>query len=149
MKELIKGEPKRQENIDKVDFEILGNIEGMSMADRFNLYYVQSIGDIVKTVNNEINKINKVDRRAVHGIENRDIMENFVPVNVVDLEQIVMKLPRKKGTEEGITSDILKRLLQVVKVKVEFTEIINDSLGDGIFPERWKTSRPCIQGVPQ
>lgn len=33
MKELIKGEPKRQENIDKVDFEILGNIEGMSMAD--------------------------------------------------------------------------------------------------------------------
>lgn len=62
-----------------------------------------------------------------------------MPVNVVDLEQIVMKLPRKKGTEEGITSDI-KRLLQVVKVKVEFTEIINDSLGDGIFPESWKTS---------
>lgn len=78
MKELIKGEPKRQENIDKVGFEILRNIEGMSMADRFNLYYVQSIGDIVKTVNNEINKINKVDRRAVHGIENRGIMENFV-----------------------------------------------------------------------
>jgi len=36
------------------------------------------------------------------------IIENFEMINVEDLEEIVMRLSKKKGTEEGITSDILK-----------------------------------------
>lgn len=35
-------------------------------------------------------------------------MENFEMVSIEHLEEIVMGLPKKKGTEEGITSDILK-----------------------------------------
>lgn len=44
----------------------------------------------------------------------------------------------KKGTEEGIISDILKVTSCVIKE--EFVDIINNSLREGCFPESWKTS---------
>ncbi|XP_070165611.1 uncharacterized protein [Polyergus mexicanus] len=54
------------------------------------------------------------------------------------LEEIVMGLPKKKGTEEGITSDILKAAFCVIKE--EFVDIINNSLKEGCCPKSWKTS---------
>jgi len=35
-------------------------------------------------------------------------MENFEMVGIENVERVIMKLPKKKGTEEGITNDILK-----------------------------------------
>jgi len=48
-----------------------------------------------------------------------------------------MSLPRKKGTDEGITSDISKAYFCVISE--EFTRLINNSLNKGTCPERWKT----------
>jgi len=49
-----------------------------------------------------------------------------------------MSLPRKKGTDEGITSDILKACFCVIGEKL--TRLINDSLHKGTCPEGWRTS---------
>lgn len=62
----------------------------------------------------------------------------FEPVIVQKLEHIVMTLPRKKGTDEGISSGILKMSSHVIKD--ELLRIVNDSLIGGICPEGWKTS---------
>lgn len=42
------------------------------------------------------------------------------------LEEIVMELSKKKGTNEGIISDILKTAFYIIKN--EFIDIINSSL---------------------
>lgn len=45
-------------------------------------------------------------------------MENFECVNIKTLEKIVMGLPSKKGTDEGISSDILKTAFSVISEKL-------------------------------
>jgi len=62
----------------------------------------------------------------------------FESINIQKLEQIVMALPQKKGTDEGISSDILKMSFRVIKD--ELLRVINDLLINGICPEGWKTS---------
>lgn len=136
LKELIKGEQRGSENIDNVDFEVLEDIEECNIADKFNIYYVKSISNIVQSISNK--GIEGTGRRPIYVIETKGIMENFEPISASDLEQIVRELPRKNGTEEGINSDILKMVLPVIKD--EFVGVINDSLRTGKFPEGWKTS---------
>ncbi|XP_025263168.1 uncharacterized protein LOC112637508 [Camponotus floridanus] len=79
-----------------------------------------------------------VNKKIIYIIKNERIMENFETVKLEQLEKIVMGLPKKKGTEEGITSDILKAVFSVIKE--EFANIINNSLREGLCPEGWKTS---------
>ncbi|XP_020296456.1 uncharacterized protein LOC109861291, partial [Pseudomyrmex gracilis] len=93
-----------------------------------------SIKDIIESVgNSESKSIN-----TIYVIENRGVIEMFESISVQKLEQIVMALPQKKGTDEGISSDILKMSLHVIKN--ELLKVINDSLIKGICPEEWKTS---------
>lgn len=54
------------------------------------------------------------------------------------LRKVIMGLPNKKGTEEGISSDMLKAVFDAIKS--EFVGLINDSLRIGQYPEGWKTS---------
>jgi len=68
--------------------------------------------------------------------KNKEIMENFEMIRIEDLERVVMELPKKKGTEERITSDILKFHV----IKELFVDIINSSLRESYCPEGWKTS---------
>lgn len=79
-----------------------------------------------------------MSRRIIYIIENTRIIEHFEMISVGELEEIVMRLPKKKGTEEGITTDILKSAFYVIKD--EFVEVINNSLREGCCPESWKTS---------
>ncbi|XP_011632002.1 uncharacterized protein LOC105423786 [Pogonomyrmex barbatus] len=84
-------------------------------------------------------------KRIIYAIENMETMENFEGITVEHLEKIIKGLPNKKGTEEGITSDILKATFCVIKE--EFVDIINNSLRDGCCPESWKTS--TIISIPK
>lgn len=59
-------------------------------------------------------------------------------IDIRGLERIVMSLPNKKGTKEGITTEVLKTVFYVIKD--EFIEVINDSLKMGCCPGGWKTS---------
>ena len=140
LKEIIRGEPVGTKEIENIDFEILDNIDystiGCNIADKFNLYYIQSINSIVESIIGD--KPAYAGKRIIYAIENRENMENFERVTIEHLEEIVKGLPKKKGTEEGITSDILKEAFCVIKE--EFVDIINNSLRDGCCPEDWKTS---------
>jgi len=75
-------------------------------------------------------------KKIIYIIENKGIMEDFETVKLEQLEKVVLGLPKKQDTEEGITSDILKAAFSVIKE--EFAYIINISLREG--PEDWKTS---------
>ncbi|XP_025268586.1 uncharacterized protein LOC112639318 [Camponotus floridanus] len=90
-----------------------------------------------------IDSIKKVDdqrstRRTMHTCENIEVLEYFNPINANELETVVMNLPVKKGTEEGISVDVLK--IAFCAIKDEFTEVINKSLMIGECPNSWKTS---------
>jgi len=136
LKEIIRGEPTGTKKIENIDFEILDNTEGCNIADKFNLYYIQSIDSIVKSINR--GNLGSPGKRIIFVIESEEIMENFEMIRIEHLQKIVMELPKKRGTEEGITSDILKAVFYVIKE--EFVDIINNSLREGCCPEGWKTS---------
>lgn len=136
LKEIVRGEPVSTKEIKDIDFEILGNTEECNIADKFNLYYIQSINSIIKSVGE--GKFDNTGKKVIYVIENKEIMENFEMISVEHLEEVIMNLPKKKGTEEGITSDILKTAFHIIKE--EFVDIINKSLREGCCPEGWKTS---------
>lgn len=58
-------------------------------------------------------------------------MDSFEIIRVEELEKIVVGLPKKRKTEEGINSDILTFYV----IKKEFVDIINKSLKEGYCPE--------------
>ena len=144
LKEIIRGEPVSLKKVGNIDFEILDDTEECNIADKFNLYYIQSIDNIVKSIKVDksgsdiIDHWMNVNKKIIYIIENKGIMENFEIIKIEQLEKVVMGLPKKKGTEEGITSDILKAAFSVIKE--EFVNIINNSLREGFCPESWKTS---------
>lgn len=135
LKEILKGEVLDVKVIDKIDFEGTITNKGINIEDKFNEYYVNSIVNIV-------NSIKKVDdqrsTRRTCSSENKGVLEYFNPINTSELETVVMNLPVKKGTEEGISVDVLKTAWCVIKD--EFIEIINKSLLMGKCPDGWKTS---------
>ncbi|XP_011699463.1 PREDICTED: uncharacterized protein LOC105456838, partial [Wasmannia auropunctata] len=134
LKEVLRGEYTGSRESDEIDFELLENIGDCSIANRFNEYYIQSINVI-------INSIGTSDSRSMEcndAIVSESVMDNFDLINVQKLEQIIMALPKKKGTDEGISSDILKTSFHVIKE--ELVRVINELLSNGICPEGWKVS---------
>lgn len=134
LKQIIRGESTGVKEINNVDFEILENKKECNLAEKFNLYYIQSIEDIIKSIEVYDNS----GQRTIYVIENKGSIENFEPIDMHKLELIVNNLPRKKGTDEGISSDILKVALYTIND--EFLRVVNNSLGRGVCPEGWKTS---------
>ncbi|XP_024877360.1 uncharacterized protein LOC112458149, partial [Temnothorax curvispinosus] len=138
LKEVINGEQggaEDRECYDSIDFEILDDVKDCDTTDKFNEYYVKSIGNIVKSIDSK--GLVVTDSKTNFVFECKETMDSFEPITVGDLERIVNGLPQKKGTEEGISSSILKMALVI---KDEFAEVINDSLRTGICPDSWKTS---------
>lgn len=45
LKEIIKGEPMKRKVMENIDFEILDSINGCNIADKFNLFYIESINN--------------------------------------------------------------------------------------------------------
>jgi len=65
-------------------------------------------------------------------------LKKFQIVEVKNLKNIVRKLPNKAGTEEGITVEIMKLVIEVADKQI--ANIVNKSLELGIFPYEWKES---------
>lgn len=53
-------------------------------------------------------------------------------------KDIVIKLPNKSGTEEGITVEVMKFVVEIAGHKIAY--IVNRLLDQGIFPDEWKES---------
>lgn len=54
-------------------------------------------------------------KKTIYSIEKRGELEKFELIMAEQLEIIIRELPKKKGTEEGISSDILKMVFCVIK----------------------------------
>lgn len=128
---MMKQESVGTREIKEVNFEMLGNAEGSNITEKFNLFYLQSIDNIVSSI--EGNNCKKMDNRIVYDVENRADINQFEMINLKELEEIVMNLPNRAGTEEGITGDILKKVFRIIGR--EFVEVINDSLTRGCCPK--------------
>ncbi|KMQ82957.1 hypothetical protein RF55_21353, partial [Lasius niger] len=138
LKELIRGESAGKKKSENIYFEELENVEGYSIADKFNLYCINNINDIVQSIDEDRSE-------ETYIVSGQEVIENFERIEIKHLHEIIMGLPRKKDTEEGITSDILKAAFGVIKK--EFVNIINSSLEEGNFPEGWKTATIQIEFI--
>lgn len=138
LKEVVKGENANKSSTDRIDFEGINVNEEMSAADKFNKYYIKSIDNIISS----IRQVGIHSRDGVGAYnsnkKSKGVIEYFDPTDTAELEKIVIKLPKKKGTEEGISVDVIKAAFHTIKE--EFVEIINRSLALGECPNGWKTS---------
>lgn len=66
LKELVKEEPIGAKEINSIDFEILDKTIECSLADKFNMYYIQSIQNIVESIEGTNRDVNR--RRSIYVI---------------------------------------------------------------------------------
>lgn len=95
LKEVIKGEQIGLNITENIDFEILENINECNIADKFNLFYVQSIENIVKSIRERKHRANNNNRTLIV-IDSIGSMDEFELINVGKLESIIMGLRKKK-----------------------------------------------------
>lgn len=136
LKEIIRGGPIGTKVVENIDFEILDNNIKCGTADKFNLYYIQSIRDIIQSIDK--NYTTSTNKRTIYCIDKKGELEKFESVTIEQIKRIITELPKKKGTEEGITSDILKTVSCVIGK--EYCDILNKSLSEGCCLKEWKTS---------
>jgi len=142
LKEIIKGEPSSGKRMEDINFESLDNTEEGNVADKFNQFYIKSIDSIIRSIG-EIPDSSQED--AIEDSETGMSLQHFDAVSVYEVEEIIRQLPRKRGTDEGISTDIMKTAWHAIKN--EFVDIINSSLSEGICLEDWKTS--TIKPIPK
>lgn len=109
--------------------KIIDNDNGI--ANAFNEYFVKSVNDIIRDINSR-----EIDLDMTKETEHK--FEKFKLISINTLNKLVNELPKKKGTSEGISSDILKLVVEVAPMKM--CKIINDSLQHGYVPSGWKHS---------
>jgi len=98
----------------KSDTGDIKNIEEGNLANKFNLYYIQNIDNLIKSIGGNVIS----DQIKVYTIVTRkDSVKDFESINVQKLEKIVTELAHKKKIEEGITSEILKVSFHVIRKK--------------------------------
>jgi len=92
LKEIIRNKPIGTKEIENIEFGILSDMEG---CNQFNLRYVQSINNIIKSIDGGF-KSGGAYKKIIYVIENKEIMENEM-VRIKDLERVVMELKKKHG----------------------------------------------------
>jgi len=125
LKEMLKI-PRIIGNIKSYNAEINNNVK--EMADEFNKYFLDSITEIA-TGNGE-------DDLPIGNEHPICVFEQFDTIHERDLRNMVGKLINKAGTEEGVTVEIMKLVMEVAGETVCY--IVNRLLQDSIVPEKWK-----------
>lgn len=107
------------------------------MAEIFNKYFVNSVTQLrnYEWIEDGLECVTYTD----------NTMEVFQKIEDESLKSIVRKLPNKSGTEEGITVEVMKFVVEVAGHKIAY--IVNRLLEQGIFPDEWKES--VIVPVPK
>ncbi|XP_015596060.1 uncharacterized protein LOC107268120 [Cephus cinctus] len=113
LKEILRGVNVSKNEVVDLDLELdATKLESnISVADKFNINIVY---------------------------ENEQWLDEFKPIDIVELQKIISKLPKKTGTEEEISSSILKTAREIIQD--DFIDIINTSFKEGQCPRHWKTS---------
>lgn len=118
---------------------IISNVE--EMANKFNCYFVNSVKQL------RIEYSGDGPKNNIIRFEN-NTFEVFKKIEIQWLYRVVSKLANKAGTEEGITVEIMKL---VVDAAEKVFQILNRSLEEGMFPNEWKEATvvavPKVQGT--
>lgn len=93
------------------------------MANKFNYYFVDSIRQLRK---------DNVEEDFVNLKYTDSVFEALNEIEVECLYRVVRKLVNKAGTEERITVEIMKYVVEVSGEKICY--ILHRSLKEGIFP---------------
>ena len=122
------------------------------IAETMNNYFVNITStlnlkpDIIQGFDIEDNLETYFDHKSIKKIKNalsrEESIFNFVPVDIEDIRSEILSLSSKKSTQiTDIPVPILKDNLDIYITKL--TEIINDSLKRGIFPNQLKFAEVC------
>jgi len=129
LKEILKGNDSGKEYRElRYNNMMISSRE--EMADIFNKYFVDSVM--------QLRKDEWIEDKLAHVQYTDSTMEMFQKIKDESLISIVRKLPNKSGTEEGITVEVMKFVVEVASHKM--VQVINRSLEQGIFPDEWKES---------
>lgn len=104
-----------------------------SVAENFNNFFITSIKGIIE----DIEELHDDEGGVVNCNSNVSI-EDFKELSLKELKVIVMGLKNKSGTDEGISTKLLKKSFRVCGYPL--LNLVNLSLRTGEFPSKWKTS---------
>jgi len=104
------------------------NYNVKEMSEEFNKYFVDSITEIA--AGNGEGDLPIGNEHSIY------VFEQFDRIHECDLRNMVGKLVNKAGTEEGVTVEIMKLVMEVASEMAYY--IVNRLLQEGVFPERWK-----------
>lgn len=90
LKEVIKGGPIEVKVVEDIDFEMLNNNIECGIADKFNLYYIQSIKNIIKSIDGD--DVASTGKRTIYSIEKKGELEKFEAITTEQLEVIIREL---------------------------------------------------------
>ncbi|XP_046743250.1 uncharacterized protein LOC124409579 [Diprion similis] len=101
-------------------------------------YYEEKIDSSIEDIVGGNEHVNITEVRLERRGQEEPKHSEFREVTREEVRKIIQNMKDKKGTEEGITTKIIKMAwnsIEEVTVK-----LINKSLRDGVFPNNWKTS---------
>jgi len=127
LKELLKGNSYKDNTYTEIHYGDVRISEVHKMAEVFNRYFVDSLA----TTKEDEYGIESTVSKLTEGE-----FEVFQSIDVNGLNRIVHNLENKSGTEEEITTDIMKRVVAAAGPKMCL--VLNRSLQEGIFPDNWK-----------
>lgn len=109
LKEIIKTDKKTQGDSGDIIFPCSYT---STVQDNFNNYFVTSISEVINSI--EITD-SAVDYEVITKTTScSKKFTDFKPVTSIQLAKVVMNLKNKKGTSEGISSEVLKNTLKSV-----------------------------------
>jgi len=142
--------------INNIDFggKIITYENTETISKEFNLYFRNSIEDLVNDINNSGNALifNNVIEKEYINDDNKwtnNKLEFFDMIDENTLNKIIMNIKVGKSKENKLFLEIIKNNFDLVKNSL--ITLINKSLIEGFFPEKWKVSTivpiPKISGT--
>jgi Reverse transcriptase (RNA-dependent DNA polymerase)/Endonuclease-reverse transcriptase len=110
-------------------------------ADSFNQYFVNSVNEIVDSIELPQKRDPTLVLQSQDNVicaSNEPKLESFRELTIGELKQIIRQQKNKKATDEGISTEIMKKTFATYGQAL--LNAINQSLSKGIFPEAWKVS---------
>lgn len=87
LKEIIRGGPIGAKVVENIDFEMINNNIECGIADKFNLYYIQSIKDIIKSIDRD--DVTSTSKKPIYCIKKKGELEKFESITTEQLEVII------------------------------------------------------------
>lgn len=117
----------------RVKFDTFLLEDPKTIAENFNCYFLNSINEMISQIPKYYEHEYYIDRIRSFGQ-----LSDFDMISMAQLRKIVNSLKKNTSSVDGVTSNILKDVFEVVGNRL--LDIINVSLSSGKVPDAWKIS---------